>query len=59
MGKGTKREEKQPEFTPAFIEVDSHSGKYDKEQECVAEYPSLAEVISEDDIPYRLVDDVR
>jgi hypothetical protein len=59
MYEGAKGENKQPEFPPTLIKVESGKADNDKKKERVAKYPASTESIAKKENPYRLIEEVR
>lgn len=59
MGEGAKAKGKEPGFPTAPIEVYSNEGNKQKENNGMAKYPTVAEDVSEEELTYGFINDIR
>ena len=59
MAEGAEGKGKEPGPIMMKIEVQSSQSDQDEEKECMGEYPALAEGLSEEELPYRFINNIR
>ena len=58
MGKGAGGKGEKPALATTSVEIKSHKGDKDDKKKGVAKYPAVAEGISKEKSPYRLINDI-
>jgi len=59
MCEGAKRKNQQPGRAMASIEIQSGQSDYDEKKKRVAKYPAVTKGLSEEELPYRFIDNIR
>ena len=59
VGKSAQGKSEQPEFPVTAVEIEPHCGDNNKKEKCVGKYSTVTEDILKEEVPYRLIDNIR